>query len=500
MTEQGIDAFDSKSLENYFHKFRENTIGFDAYFDSPIGKKPILYADWIASGRLYKPIEDAIRDRFGPMVGNTHSEASETGKSMTLAYQHAHKIIKNHVNADSNDVLINTGFGMTSALAKFQRILGVKVPERFSEACEACSEDKPVVFLTHMEHHSNHTPWLESLCDVVIIEPGENLSIQPENLRRALEKYKDRNIKIGSFTACSNVTGIHTPYHELAEIMHSYGGYCFVDFAASAPYVKIDMHPENEQQKLDAIFFSPHKFLGGPGSSGVLIFCKSLYKNRIPDHPGGGTVMWTNPWGEHSYFDDIELREDGGTPGFLQAIRTALCIQLKESMGVDNIMAREHQLSEQAFEGLRKIPGLKILGDDGKQRLGVFSFYIPGIHHNLIVKLLNDRYGIQVRGGCSCAGTYGHFLLDVDWETSHRITEKINKGDLTEKPGWVRMSIHPCMTNEELEQVLQAIKEVVDSAEKWREEYRYIPATNEFLHKNEEENSSANVEDWFVLN
>ncbi|MCK5369999.1 MAG: aminotransferase class V-fold PLP-dependent enzyme, partial [Cyclobacteriaceae bacterium] len=342
-------------LQNYFSQFRKNIVGIDATFESAYGNQPIVYADWIASGRLYGPIEDKIKNQFGPLVGNTHSEASETGRTMTIAYHEAHKLIKNHVNADKNDVIITTGFGMTSVLAKFQRILGLKIPEQLLPFCKIPDEEKPVVFLTHMEHHSNQTPWFESICDVVVIEPDENLFIDPENLRKEVKKYQNRKMKIGSFSACSNVTGIITPYYELAEIMHEFGGYCFVDFAASAPYVDIDMHPPKKEQKLDAIFFSPHKFLGGPGSSGVLIFCKSLYKNRIPDHPGGGTVLWTNPWGEHSYFDDIEIREDGGTPGFLQAIRTTLSIQLKERMNVQKMHDREAELIAKTFRRLRKI-------------------------------------------------------------------------------------------------------------------------------------------------
>ena len=489
----------NNKLEQYFDKFRQNIVGIDATFQSPYGKKELIYADWIASGRLYGPIEDKMREEIGPMVGNTHSEASETGRTMTRAYHEAHRLIKAHVNADENDVILTTGFGMTSALAKFQRILGLKIPEQLSAFCQVPEEERPVVFLTHMEHHSNHTPWLESLCDVVVIEPDENLFVNPENLRKEIKRYADRKLKIGSFSACSNVTGIITPYHDLAEIMHEFGGYCFVDFAASAPYVDINMHPEKAAQKLDAIFFSPHKFLGGPGSSGVLIFCKSLYKNRIPDHPGGGTVLWTNPWGEHSYFDDIEIREDGGTPGFLQAIRSALSIRLKEQMNVGKIHDREAQLIDLAFKGLRKIKGLRILGDNDLHRIGVFSFYIQGIHHNLIVKLLNDRYGIQVRGGCSCAGTYGHFLLNVDWETSHRITEKINKGDLSEKPGWVRMSVHPTMTDHELNFIINAIGDVAAHAGEWVDEYNFVLGVNEFFHKTEEKDISSTINTWFEI-
>lgn len=480
-------------LEKHFQQFRKNIIGIDTEFESPYGWKKIRYADWIASGRLYGPIEKTMHDKVGPMVGNTHSESSHTGKLMTYTYEEAHQIIKNHVHASEDDVIITSGSGTTGVLCKFQRILGLKIPEAYQETFQIPDEERPVVFVSHMEHHSNQTTWLETIADVVVLEPTENLLIDPKNLEKRLQNYKDRKVKIGSFTACSNVTGVMTPYHQLAEIMHNHGGYCFVDFAASAPYVEIDMHPENELQKLDAIFFSPHKFLGGPGSSGVLIFNRELYKNRIPDHPGGGTVAWTNPWGGHSFYKDIEIREDGGTPGFLQAIRAALSIRLKEQMDPKKIRERENELVRQCFEKLRQIPGLHILAENVRYRLGVFSFYIEDVHYNLIVKLLNDRYGIQVRGGCSCAGTYGHMLLDVSRNQSEQITSEIDSGDLTHKPGWVRLSLHPTMTDEDLEYILQAISDVAEYAEDWVEDYEYDRTSNEFTHQTETEPDTSDL-------
>ncbi|HCM76422.1 MAG TPA: selenocysteine lyase, partial [Cytophagales bacterium] len=315
-----------------FSAIASNTIGHNITVQTAAAKKKLIYADWIASGRLYQPIEDALTHKFGPLVGNTHSESSLTGESMTHAYKIAHDIIRKHVNANADDALLTFSSGMTGVLAKLQRMLGLHIPEKAKPYYSLPEEEKPVVFITHMEHHSNQTSWLECEVDVVVIPPGDNLLIAPAHLETELQKYSNRKTKIGSFTACSNVTGIITPYHELAAIMHRHGGYCFVDFAASAPYVDIDMHPANPDAALDAIFFSPHKFLGGPGSTGVLIFNKALYTNRIPDQPGGGTVTWTNPWGEHHYYEDVETREDGGTPAFLQTIKAALAIRLKEQM------------------------------------------------------------------------------------------------------------------------------------------------------------------------
>ncbi|MBR9999280.1 MAG: aminotransferase class V-fold PLP-dependent enzyme, partial [Cyclobacteriaceae bacterium] len=298
-------TFSRSSLEAYFGQYRKNIIGIDASIRTPFGHKKIIYADWIASGRLYQPLEDILVNEIGPMVGNTHSESSEIGKLMTHAYHYSHQVIKRHVNANEDDVIITAASGMTGVVCKFQRILGLKIPEKLEKYILIPEEERPVVFITHLEHHSNHTSWLETIADVVVIEPDINLMVDPVQLRDEIKKHGHRKFKIGAFSGCSNVTGYIPPYDELARIMHENGGVCFVDFAASAPYVKINMHPEDPLEALDGIYFSPHKFLGGPGSSGVLIFNKNLYKNRIPDHPGGGMVNWTNRWNEYSYVMDV---------------------------------------------------------------------------------------------------------------------------------------------------------------------------------------------------
>jgi selenocysteine lyase/cysteine desulfurase len=501
----------SANLEKYFQKFRRNIVGYKQQFKSPYGKQTIHYFDWTASGRLYDPIEEIIKNKFGPFVGNTHSESSETGVTMTTAYNIARNIIKTHVNADpSNDILFMTGTGMTGAVNKLQRIIGFKFldqQQRYAslinkkgQRTTLTEELKPVVFVTHMEHHSNQTSWEETIADVIIIPHNENGNVEPENLKAALNSYKNRKIKIGAFTACSNVTGIQTPYHELAKIMHQYGGYCFVDFAASAPYVAINMHPEDPEEALDAIFFSPHKFLGGPGTPGVLILDKKLYpQDAPPDQPGGGTVLWTNPWGGRRYSHDREIREDGGTPGFLQTIKAALCIQLKEEMGTKNIIERESYLVDKLLTGLKEIPAVHILAENEHHRLGSISFTIDEIHYNLLVKILNDRFGIQTRGGCSCAGTYGHCLLNIDKQHSRKMTDLVDKEDQSEKVGWIRASLHPTILDEEVELLIAALKKITTNIYEWKKDYIYNIHTNEFHHKNESpELEKKKIEQWFT--
>lgn len=486
-------------LEGYFSAFREDTVGINMTFDSPYGKKQIVYADWTASGRLYGPIETKLRYEIGPFVANTHTETSITGSVMTHAYHDARELIKKHVNADSHDVLIVEGSGMTGVINKFQRILGLRVSENLKPYTQIPDALRPIVFITHMEHHSNQTSWLETIAQVKIIPCDQQGLVCYESFEKLLIQYKETPIKIASVTACSNVTGIQTDYHRIARMIHGHGGLCFVDFACSAPYVEINMHPEDKESDLDAVFFSPHKFLGGPGSSGVLIFNKKLYKNIVPDHPGGGTVTYTNPWGNHDYIDDVETREDGGTPGFLQTIKIALAIKLKEKMGVENILEREHEQMTIVFDKLSKKENIVILAEEHTERIGILSFYIPDVHFNLIVKLLNDRYGVQTRGGCSCAGTYGHYLLNVDQQTSTAIKNKILDGSMIDRPGWIRMSIHPTLTNDEIHFICDAIIEVSQNWESWSVDYQYDPKANEYIHKGRKSMTAEISKDFFTL-
>ena len=487
------------SVADPFARFRDQTIGQDAVFDTPYGRQRLIYADWTASGRLYAPIERILCERFGPWVGNTHSENSETGRTMTLAYHEARHILKAHVHAAREDLLILTGSGMTGAMNKFQRILGLKAPEGLRKYIGIPTDRRPVVFVTHMEHHSNHTSWYETIAEVVVIPPDTQGRVDLDAFAGLLHEYRARPLKIGSFTACSNVTGVVTPYHELARRMHRAGGVAFVDFAASAPYVTIDMHPADPEARLDAVLFSPHKFLGGPGSCGVLVFNGALYHNRAPDDSGGGTVNWTNPWGGYSFVNDIEAREDAGTPGFLQAIRAALAVRLKEQMSVAAMQARERAIVPRILDALQATPGVHVLAADLRERLAIFSFYMEQVHYNLAVRLLNDRFGVQARGGCSCAGTYGHFLLHVDPSRSKAITDHIDHGDLSQKPGWVRLSFHPSSSDAEIAQALEAVRAIAAQGACWAQDYHYLPASNDFVHRQEPHDTAARVRAGFAL-
>ncbi len=471
--------------ESYFKPFRDQIIGNEQTFPTPQGEKKLLYADWIASGRLYGPIEKIIQDKIAPFCANTHTETSITGTLMTRTYHESKEYIKREVNADANDALIFSGSGMTDSINKLQRILGLRIPEnakRYLQHYQVCNDnERPVVFITHIEHHSNHTSWLETLADVEIIHPDANGEVDLDHFATLLKQYENRPLKIASVSACSNVTGIFTPYYTLAEMIHRAGGYCFVDFACSGPYVEINMHPAEPLQQLDAIFISPHKFLGGPGTPGILVMNKALYNCAVPDHSGGGTVKFTTPWKFHIYIDSVEDREDGGTPPFLQGIKAALCFKLKKEMGVANILQREQEMVDKVLDRLANISNIHVLAPNIRHRVGAISFYVDGLHFNLGVKLLNDHFGIQVRGGCACAGTYGHYLLGIDQQQSDEIISRLAKGELFVRPGWIRLSLHPTLTDKDLDNILDGIEYVAKNFEELGKEYTYNPKKNIFI-------------------
>ena len=493
-------------LENHFAGFAKHIIGNRQSFRSSFGDQEMLYADWTASGRAYQPIETFIQKEILPFAGNTHTTASHNGHLMSNAYDQAKKIIKEHVHADAGDALIFCGSGMTHAVNKLQRILGLRFPERLQDYVKVDmavlfpeEDSKPVVFITHMEHHSNQTSWLVTIATVVIIPPGRAGNVDLAAFAKLLEQYRTRKNKIAAVTACSNVTGIQTPYRQIAQMIHAQGGYCFVDFACAAPHVQIDMHPPDKEASLDAIYFSGHKFLGGPGTPGVLVFNKELYHNSVPDQPGGGTVFYSNPWKVHAYLPEIEEREDGGTPPFLGAIKLAMCVRLKEAMGINKMLEREREINAIIFERFSRIKNTEILAANYKERLGVFSFIVPGMHHDLFVKILSDRFGVQARSGCSCAGTYGHYLLGVDKDRSLQILQALQNGDSLCKPGWIRLSIHPTMSNAIIHRMMDAVEQTVLHRAGWSKDYRYDPAAQAFVFASDKQPADPEPASWFTV-
>ncbi|MFT7286657.1 MAG: selenocysteine lyase/cysteine desulfurase [Halieaceae bacterium] len=482
-------AISSEPTNALLQRIRDGVIGQYTPIETPFGTRPLVYADYTASGRSLDFIESQLWDSVLPYYANTHSESSFTGAQSTALREQARRTIAHALNLDAHDRLIFCGAGATAAINLLVDILNLRLPreldERYGFSEQIPEEQRPAVFVGPYEHHSNELPWRESIADVIRIPLDAQGHIDQLALADALHDYRHRPLKIGSFSAASNVTGLRSDVQAITRLLKREGALAFWDYAAAAPYVAIDMN--GGDAPIDALFLSPHKFIGGPGTPGILVLKEQLFSSPVPARVGGGTVSYVTPTSHH-YLEDHERREEGGTPAIVESVRAGLVFALQQRVGTARIEDIEQTKVKAVFHGLSPLENLEILGPQDAPRLAIFSLrfhHAPDreLHYGFVVALLSDLFGIQARGGCSCAGPYGHALLAIDAQRSERLEHWTTTRYGCLRPGWVRLNFNYFLAEGEFAYLLKALSLVAEHGWRLLPSYALDTATGLWRHR-----------------
>ena len=457
---------------------RDSLIGADAEIPGPYGARRLIYADYIGSGRALRQVEQFILETVLPFYANSHSEASFCGSYITSLRREARITVARSCRADAGYATIFTGAGATAGLNRLSHLLGV--------LDEGRAGTRAVVFVGPYEHHSNILPWRESGAEIIEISEAAAGGPDLAALETALAHTDPKRLRIGAFSAASNVTGIVTDVDAVSLVLRRHGASSVWDYACGGPYLPIDMRSGTPFQK-DVIVISPHKFVGGPGASGVMIIRKDLVRSRVPTMPGGGTVRFVSS-SRHDYLDSIEAREEGGTPNIVGDIRAALCFIVKDLVPQHLLDARHAELRQRALARWTRNADIVLLGNMSAARaLPIFSFQIRDrrrgglVHQLLATRLLSDLHGIQARGGCSCAGPYGHHLLGIGAAESDVIRNAIFARGEVAKPGWSRLNLSALLDDDKVDLIIDAVDRLPDSAQRLGARYTYDDASNSFV-------------------
>jgi selenocysteine lyase/cysteine desulfurase len=444
---------------------REGLVGAKARISGPYGPVDMVYADYVASGRALHQVERFVLEEVLPYYANSHTEASFCGAFMTRMRREARQVIAELCGAGDRHAVIFTGAGATSGLNRLVKLFGIE---------ETLARGGRVRIITGpYEHHSNILPWRETGAEIIEIAEHPSGGADLGDLEAALSD-RGNDLTICTMSAASNITGITANVETITGMAKAAGAKMIWDYAGAGPYVPIRMTPAKGVE-IDAIVVSPHKFIGGPGASGILIVRRDGLDRRKPSWPGGGTVKFVSPRG-HDYADSLEAREEAGTPDVVGDIRAALAFIVKDAIGEEAMARRNAALTAQAFAAWRDVPNLQLLGLAAPCRLPIFSFRVADgkggfVHQQLITRMLSDRFGIQARGGCACAGPYVHRLLSIDDAQSEAIRQAILSGDELKKPGFTRLNFSVLLTDAKVRFILDAVAQLAADATRFAADY-----------------------------